>query len=160
MTAGHGARENDVKLLERLRSTLASEGDGQGSDPVYARHLAAAVLLLEMEHADHSYEPAERAEIERQLQTFFDLAADEVAGLIASAESQSGETVSLHGFLQALNDGLDPSGKREVLEMLWRVAYADRHLDAHEEHFLRKIADLLHLPHREFIKAKLAVLDG
>jgi uncharacterized tellurite resistance protein B-like protein len=44
-----------------------------------------------------------------------------------------------------------------VLEMLWRVAYADRHLDAHEEHLLRELAELLYLPHSEFIRAKLTV---
>lgn len=149
-----------MNLLDRLRATLEDSSSSESRDPAHARRLAAAVLLLEMEHVDHAYEPDERAEIEQQLQSFFDLDAEEVAALIASAESESGEAVSLHAFLRALNDGLDPEGKREVLEMLWRVAYADRHLDAREEHFLRQIADLLHLPHREFIKAKLAVLGG
>lgn len=147
-----------MNLLERIRETLTTGRDENG-DPEHAVRLAAAVLLLEMEHTDHSYEPAERAEVERQLRDFFDLNFDEVAALIEVAEAEGSEAVSLHGFLRALNDGLDREHKRAVLEMLWRVAYADRHLDAREEGFLRQVADLLHLPHREFIKAKLAVIE-
>lgn len=147
-----------MNLLDRIRASLAGGGDTEADDPEHTLRLAAAVLLLEMEHADHSYEATERSEIERQLREFFELDADEVAELIASAEHKAGDNVSLHGVLRALNDSLPPERKRQVLEMLWRVAYADQHLDAKEEHLLRKIADLLHLPHREFIKAKLAVL--
>lgn len=147
-----------MNLFEQLRDSLEGRGGQQRGDPEHARRLAAAVLLLEMEHADHSYDPTERTEVERQLQSFFGLAVDEVSALIASAESSNEEAVSLHAFLRVLNEAFDPEAKREVLEMLWRVAYADRHLDAHEEHFLRQIADLLYLPHREFIQAKLAVL--
>lgn len=149
-----------MNLLERLRRSLEGSDDHQSRDPDHAHRLAAAVLLLEMEHADHSYDRAERVEIERQLQEFFGLNAEDVAALIESAQAQSDEAVSLHAFLRALNEGLDVRAKREVLEMLWRVAYADRYLDSHEEAFLRQIADLLYLPHREFIQAKLAVLGG
>lgn len=147
-----------MNLLERLRNSLEQGGGRDQSDPSHGRRLAAAVLLLELEHADQRRDQSERAEIQRQLQRFFDLDADEVAALLESAESRSDESVSLHSFLRALNEGFDPSAKREVLEMLWRVAYADRHLDAHEESFLRQIADLLYLPHSEFIRAKLTVL--
>lgn len=41
------------------------------------------------------------------------------------------------------------------MELLWRVAFADGRLDRYEEHLIRRIADLLHLPHRDFIRAKL-----
>jgi uncharacterized tellurite resistance protein B-like protein len=59
--------------------------------------------------------------------------------------------------LKTLNDGLTESEKRQVMEMLWRVAYADHHIDAHEEHLLRELSELLYLPHEQFIRAKLAV---
>ena len=86
-----------------------------------------------------------------------DLTDDEVADLLQAARPAQQEAISLHRFIQVLNDGMDLTDKRRVLEMLWRVAYADAHLDAHEEHLLRHLAELLHLPHREFIQAKLTV---
>jgi uncharacterized tellurite resistance protein B-like protein len=36
------------------------------------------------------------------------------------------------------------------------VAAADGRIDAHEEHLLRKLADLLYIPHADYIRAKLA----
>ena len=35
------------------------------------------------------------------------------------------------------------------------VAYADGHLDAHENHLINKVAGLLHVTHGEYIAAKL-----
>ena len=37
----------------------------------------------------------------------------------------------------------------------WQVAYADGHLDAHENHAINKVAGLLHVTHGEYIAAKL-----
>ena len=44
--------------------------------------------------------------------------------------------------------------------MLWRVTCADGHVDKYEEYLVRKIADLLYVPHREYIRMKLEVIDG
>ncbi len=143
-------------LLDRFKQSLGTPGQAP-ADPGQAKQIAAAVLLLEMVHADHAYHDVEYVEARQQLQAYFGLTEDEASELVAAAQPQADEAVSLYRFLKTLNDGLGMSDKREVLEMLWRVAYADRHLDAHEEHLLREVADLLYLPHREFIKAKLAV---
>jgi len=40
------------------------------------------------------------------------------------------------------------------------VAYADGILDKHEEHIVRRIADLIHLRHSDFIRSKLAIRDA
>jgi uncharacterized tellurite resistance protein B-like protein len=38
---------------------------------------------------------------------------------------------------------------------LWRIAYASAGIDKYEEHIIRRIAELLYMPHSEFIRAKL-----
>ena len=76
---------------------------------------------------------------------------------MTAAAPEAKSAVSLYEYLKTLNEGLDEREKREVLEMLWRVAYADNELDAHEEALLRELSDLLYLPHAEFVKAKFAV---
>jgi len=38
---------------------------------------------------------------------------------------------------------------------MWRVAYADGQLDKHEEGIIRRVADLLHIRHNEYIRCKL-----
>ena len=44
-----------------------------------------------------------------------------------------------------------------MLELLWQGAYADGELSSIEEHIIRKIADLLHLRHSEYIQTKLNI---
>jgi len=43
---------------------------------------------------------------------------------------------------------------------LWAVAYADDELDRYEEYYMRKIADLLHVSHSDYIKTKLRVMPS
>jgi uncharacterized tellurite resistance protein B-like protein len=39
---------------------------------------------------------------------------------------------------------------------MWQVAYADGVISAHENHLMRKIADLLYIPHSDYITAKMS----
>jgi uncharacterized tellurite resistance protein B-like protein len=41
-----------------------------------------------------------------------------------------------------------------LIEMLWRVAWADKVLSDHEQHMMRKISSLLYIPHKDYIAAK------
>ncbi|KEZ77378.1 TerB family tellurite resistance protein [Salinisphaera hydrothermalis] len=143
-------------LFDRLKEAIQPH-DAAARDPQRAQQIAASVLLLEMAHADNNHDPAEYDEIRRQLKAHFGLSDGEVEELIAAAAPKARASVSLYEYLKTLNEGLDMDEKREVLEMLWRVAYADNELDAHEEHLLRDLAELLYLPHEQFIKAKFAV---
>ena len=53
-----------------------------------------------------------------------------------------------------------PEQKVSVVEMLWQVAYAEGRLDPYEEALVRKIADLIYVPHREFIQAKHRIQES
>ncbi len=41
-----------------------------------------------------------------------------------------------------------------MVEAMWRVAYADAHLDSNEQQLIDKIAELLHVTQGEYIGAK------
>ena len=43
--------------------------------------------------------------------------------------------------------------------MLWRVALADSELDKHEDYLVRKVADLLYVPHQDLIRIRNRVSD-
>lgn len=144
-------------LLQQLKQAIYPEAS-QVRDPERAKRIAAAVLLLEMAHADNNHRPSEYAEIRRQLQRHFSLTASQTEELIEAARARAHHAVSLHDYLRTLNAGLQETEKRQVLEMLWHVAYADRELDPQEEHLLRELAELMYLPHEQFIQAKLTVL--
>jgi uncharacterized tellurite resistance protein B-like protein len=46
-----------------------------------------------------------------------------------------------------------------VIEQMWTIAYADAQLSHYEEHLVRKIADLLYVPHATYIAAKIRARD-
>ena len=140
-------------MLRRLRRRV--ERPPAGSLP--SDRLAAAVLLVEIARADFHIDPRERAAIRRVLASAYDLRRDEAADLVARAEAAAEESVSLYEFTRPLNEALSPADKVEIVEMLWRVAFADGRLDKYEEHQVRKTAELLYVPHRRFIRAKLEV---
>lgn len=146
-----------MHLLDQLKAALAPEQTAD-RDPEGAKRIAAAVLMLEMAHADHVHDEIEYQAIRTELKRFFALDAESVAELLGAATPEADRIVSLHDYLKTLNEGLGAGEKREVVEMLWRVAYADQNIAADEEALLRRLADLLYLPHQEFIRAKLAVL--
>ena len=41
-----------------------------------------------------------------------------------------------------------------MVSLLWQLAIADGEIASIEEHVIRKVADLLHLRHAEYIRAK------
>lgn len=123
-------------------------------------HLATAALLFEMLRADNDEHPTERRVLEGALQKCFSLTEEETRELAALADREAADAVSLYQFTSLINRHFTPQQTRQVVEMLWQVAYADDHLDAFEEALLRKIADLIYVPHREFIQAKHRVIDA
>lgn len=115
---------------------------------------AAAVLLLEMAVTDEGGDAAERAVIERAIAEHFGLPDGELNDLIAEAERLRDDAVSLHDYTHQLRTALDAEQRADLVEWLWRVAWADGQLGRHEEHLVRRLADLLGVPHREFIRRK------
>lgn len=130
--------------------------DGPKAEAHPPRDVALAVLLLECARADFEQLPAEFDTIRAGLAAQLALPQDELDRLIAEARQTAAATVSLHGPVMRLNQELSAEDKRGLMRWLWRVACADGRIDAHEDHLLRKLADLLHLPHSDFIRTKLS----
>lgn len=144
-------------MLDKLTQLLRGAPRDRGTDEPAHRHLAMAVLLVETARADFADQDEERAVMRDGLADALGLDGDETAELVERAFSQSHEAVSLHGFLDTLNRELDADGKRQLLEWLWRVAWADGRVDPQEEARIRQLADLLFLPHADFVRLRLKV---
>lgn len=141
------------KLLRRL-SEAAPEVPGVN------RELATAVLLLEVARADYQDHPGELEAVHRALREEFGLDASALEALMAGARRESGAAVSMYDYIKALNNALGAQDKRDLLRRLWSVAYADGQIEPLEEHMLRRLADLLHVPHHDFISSKLRAADA
>ena len=120
----------------------------------HALQVATAALLLEMMRMDTSVTPEETATVVSALQTQFGLSQKEVGTLMALAGEEARQATDYYQFTSLINKGFSAEQKIRVVEYMWRVAFADGHLDAHEQHLMSKISDLLYVPHSAYIAAK------
>lgn len=120
-----------------------------------ALRLATAALLVEVARIDRTLTADERAALERAVRGKFGLADGEAGELIRLAEAEMAQANDYFQFTSLINREFTQAQKVRVIELMWQVAYADAELSAHENHVLRKVADLLHVPHGDYIAAKL-----
>jgi uncharacterized tellurite resistance protein B-like protein len=123
-------------------------------------HLATAALLVEVAVSDLSFDESERVQLKKLLLSECQLSEADVDTLIHDAENASDKASSLFEFTHIINKHCEYKQKLSLVNNLWKVAYADGELDKHEEHSIRKIADLIHVSHRDFILEKISVREN
>ena len=123
----------------------------------HQKQLAVAALLVEVAMADHQFSDLELASLSHSLVRKYSLSEDEIAELISLAKSESNHATSLHQFTRIVNQHCDNKEKFNLVKAMWEMAYADGSVDKYEDYLIRKVADLIYLPHSEFIRAKSLV---
>lgn len=141
-------------LAERLGVATGEESPQREQ----ARNLAVAALLVEVLRADYDVSGSERRQVLDSIRGILDLDPGQCEILLELAEQRVDEAHDLHQFTSEVNRAFAADEKVGLVEQLWRVAQADETVHKYEEHLIRRISDLLHVPHREFIAAKLRVV--
>lgn len=145
-----------LKTLKDLFDSLRPPAPGAyGTAAEHALQLATAVMLVEVMRADASFHEGERAAVLAALRDKFALAEDEAARLAELAEATATGATDLFAFTSRINERFEMAQKLRMVEHMWRVAYADGHLSAHERHVLWRVADLLHVPQGAYVHARL-----
>ena len=116
--------------------------------------LATVVLFLEMMNMDDKVEAVEQDIIFSLIHQNFSLSAEQTTSLLALAEQQRKQATDYFQFTSLINKGYSLEQKVGLIESLWKIAFIDGVLDMNEEYLVRKIADLLYVPHTAFIMAK------
>jgi uncharacterized tellurite resistance protein B-like protein len=149
-------------MLDAIREFFDSHV-GASADRGDERHtieLATAALLIEVVRLDREVGPAERAVVLRAINHRFGLSGAEAETLVRLAEEEARQATDYYQFTSLINKRFTPAQKEQMIEHMWRVAYADAELSAYEQHTIRKIADLLYVPHSAYIAAKLRARDA
>jgi uncharacterized tellurite resistance protein B-like protein len=146
-------------MLRALRDFFDKEFGGDASrsaeDVRHSLEVAAAVLLVEITRIDGDMQPAERAAVLHAIDEKFSLSATQAEDLLRLAETESARTEGYYPFTSLINQNFSQEQKEYLIELMWRAAYADKDLSAHELHLMRKIAGLLHVSDNAYILAKL-----
>ncbi len=123
-------------------------------------HLACAALFIEMMYMDDKLCAEETEMILSRVSELFALTVEDANALISLATMERKQATDYYQFTSLINKGFTQDQKIQVIKTLWQIAYSDGELDMHEEYMVRKMADLLHVPHMDFIRTKNQVKGG
>ena len=137
-------------LFNGLRNS--AESRPQLSD--HDLNLVSAALMTEVMVADGAVGEAEMAALQKILAEEFRFDREEVLSFIEIAREKVENATSLFEFTDIVNRHFSDQEKFTLVECLWRVAYADGVVHKLEEATIRKVSELIYLPHSSFIRAK------
>ncbi len=143
---------NFIKKFFDLK--LAPKSETTRKDPEHAARLAMAALMLEVAEADYQQQPEEKEMLVELARKSFDLNQTDADELVELASKEYENATDYFEFTRLINENYSEKQKIELIENLWRIAYADNVLDKYEEHIIRRIADLIYVSHKDFIAAK------
>lgn len=122
-----------------------------------ALDLATAALMFELMRTDSRIDTREKEALTTILRETFALDDESLQELLTLAETAAGEATSLYEFTSLINEHYTYEQRVQLIENLWRVAFADKKLDRYEEHMIRKVGELIYVRHSDFIRTKLLV---
>jgi uncharacterized tellurite resistance protein B-like protein len=154
-TPDRGSIPRVKKMKNWLAERLGVAAGEESPQREQARNLAVAALLVEVLRADYDVSGPERRQVLDSIRGILGLDAGQCETLLELAEQRVDAAHDLHQFTSEVNRAFSADEKVGLVEQLWRVAQADATVHKYEEHLIRRISDLLHVPHRQFIAAKL-----
>lgn len=140
------------QIKEFFNDQIVGTEDSQDESEQVRR--AAAALLIEVTRSDYADDPRELEAVRNALRITFFLEESQLDELMELADIAARESTSSYDFTRLVNDNFDPNQKLELISAMWQVAFADGRLDKYEEHMIRRVAELIYVPHGEFIRMK------
>ena len=122
--------------------------------------LASAALMFELMRTDARIDEREKQTLTLVLSETFELGKDSLEELLRMAETAATEATSLFEFTSLINESYSYDQRVQLVENLWKVAFADLKLDRYEEHMIRNVSDLIYVRHSDFIRTKLKVKES
>lgn len=144
-------------MLDMFKKLLYQFIEESEEESPISYNQAVAALLIEVMLADEEADEREQQQILQAIKK--ETGLEEVEQMYQEMKAHVEEATDLFQFTKAINEEASNSMKEKLMKSLWRVAFADDVLDEYEDHRIRRISELLYIPHSVFIKTKLAVKD-
>jgi len=143
-------------LIKRLLSIFDIKGSTNSTVDTGDKDIqtASIALLVLVAKADHSETIDEQAKIIQLANEYFGMTESDQQVLLELAKDVSSKSTSLYEFTSLINQHYNETQKYSLIKSMWLVAFSDNKIDRYEEHLIRRVADLIYLPHVQFVKAK------
>ena len=146
-----------INKIKELITKFGNKEEIEKESDLSQLNNACAALLVEIAFADKEFDETEKTSLKLTLMETYAIEEADIDEIIKDAENTVAESTSLYGYTRIVNDEFEYDDKLSLLKNLWKVAYADGNLDKYEEHLIRKISDLVHISHSDYINIKLEV---
>ena len=147
-------------MLDALKKLFSGGAGAPERDEQERLRHSVAALLHEMTRVDMHVRPEDTDHALEALIDLLGLDAARSDALLAHAAQPANRLTSYFDAVSAVNRSFSLEQKIRLVEHLWRVAHADDALDLHEDHLVRKISDLLYVPHIESMLARQRARAG
>ena len=141
-------------MINKIKEFFNKKTEEAEDDSHSVLNIATAALLIEVMTIDGNMDQEEMDSVKSNLSSILELSDDEIQELIDLSQEEVSDATSLYQFTKEINANFELQQKLDLMTALWQVALADDYLDKYEESILRKIADLIHLRHSEYIECK------
>ena len=147
-----------IDLVKKFfaKSSL-DDSSNQRRQTTHDIRIATCALLLEMSNIDGEFSELERENIISILKRDFDLSDEYAVALLEASKEELKGSIDLWQFTNLINQNYSLEEKIWLIEAVWDIVYTDGKLDKHEDYLVHKLAELLHLTHKQLIEAKLRV---
>ncbi|MCO1335828.1 TerB family tellurite resistance protein [Microbulbifer sp. OS29] len=147
-----------LQQIRKLFEQIGCSADVEARDEQDVRMISAA-LLVEVATVDQKLDQCERDTLTQLLCQHYALDLTSATEIVNEAIAQRDRATSLFEFTQAVNDQFTERDKYLLIRQMWQVAFSDDVIEAFEEHLIRRVAELIYLPHGLFTKARAEARD-
>ena len=141
------------EFLDREWPKAVTEGSATISER--RLQLASAVLMVSVVRADLESRQDEHHALQRAVGRALDLHEEAAALVVRVAEEALAQGISFGALLQQIESECSLDQKRQLVESLWRIAFADADLAGHEEYLVRKVANKIGLSTADLVETKV-----
>jgi uncharacterized tellurite resistance protein B-like protein len=146
-------------LVERFREYVGAlaEESGEALQSISERELqlALTVMMVQVLRADLQIKDEELDAVRGALQEVLGVDREEATELMRIAAHSARDSDGMRLAVERLDRHLNHRQRLQLLEWLWRIAFADAEILAQEEYLIRKISELLGLSTADIVEAKV-----
>lgn len=147
-----------MSLFDYVRTHILGkphlETDQFGQPAEAELRLATVVLLLETAYGDHEYVPVERDAIRRGIKREFGIGEKDALDLMERARRAQRQGADLASISAKLTRSYDLEQRERIVDLLWKVVYADKIVDAEEVAFAEQVAKMAGLTRDQAIECR------
>jgi len=116
--------------------------------------LTASVLAYELARSDGEIDHDELSILMQEIELIAEKVGKDKDEIFKIIEFYSNDSVSFYDFIKDINENYSKDEKLDLLQFMWKIAYADNRLDVDEERLIRRMADMIKIKDIEVLKLK------